>query len=50
MKAEKNCYKKRYIAWLHAKNDAKALRRKHARAQVYYCRKCQAWHVGTVIR
>lgn len=41
-----SCGKKLYQSWRHAANDAKALRRKGHPEQVYYCRKCQCWHVG----
>ena len=41
------CHKKPYRSWQHASNDAKALRRwKNEPERAYYCRKCQAFHVG----
>ena len=42
-----HCGKKRYTSWRHADNDARAMRRRHDEPErPYYCRKCQAWHVG----
>lgn len=46
-----SCHKKQYRSWQHASNDAKALRRKKSEPeQPYYCRKCQAYHVGANLR
>jgi hypothetical protein len=42
------CGKKNYQSWDHASNDAKVMRRKGYGAEApYYCRRCQAWHVGS---
>lgn len=41
------CGKKNYASWNHASHDAKAMRRKGLREEVYYCRRCQSFHVGT---
>lgn len=41
------CGKKNYTTWKHAAFDARELRRKRNEPEKpYYCRKCQAWHVG----
>lgn len=41
------CGKKTYRSFVHAKWDAKQMRRKYDEPEeAYYCRKCQGWHVG----
>lgn len=44
------CGKKLYHSWKHATYDAKEMRKKGLREEVYYCRRCQSFHVGTSLR
>ncbi len=45
------CYKRQYLSYIHAKADARALRRKtHVAFGVYRCPDCHRWHVGSLGR